>query len=272
MSEQEEPALVLPEGALAVLLGISQLVYVVIVLTLGTRLALLARRTRKVPEALLCVHFLLCCSLGYLLLGIGVPAAYQPGFLPTGAIAPLIALGHFTSSVGVWTGVAFNWLVFRREATWARGLVWLTAITLGTGYVGAVLTGGFSRGTLAGVWIWLIYGTYTAAAAWVMMEPLRHYALMRKRLRLGLADPLAANRFLLWGSGSVCRFVMLVMGAIPTLLFHLIPPAIWPTVVSITLISVAIAGLGVSVSYWLVFFPTRSYVRLITRRHAAVGA
>ena len=264
--------MVLPEGALAVLLGISQLVYIVIVLTLGIRLARLAKRARKLPEALLCVHFLACCSLGYLLLGIGIPAAYQPGFLPAAVIAPLIAVGHFTSSVGVWTGAAFNWLVFQREASWARALVWLSAITLATGYVGAGLSGGFSRGTLEGVWIWLVYGTYTATAAWVMVEPLRHYAVMRRRLRLGLADPLVANRFLLWGSGSVCRFVMLVMGAAPSLLVHQIPPETWPTVVSITLIAVAIAGLGVSVSYWLVFFPTPAYVRFITRRHAAVGA
>ena len=263
--------MVLPEGPLAVLLGISQTLYVLIVLTLGIRLALLASRTRKLPEALLCVHFLLCCSLGYLLLGIGIPAAYQPGFLPTWAIAPLIAAGHLTSSVGVWTGVAFNWLVFRREAVWARYLVWLSAIALATGYLGAGLSGGFTRGTLEGVWIWLLYGTYTVAAAWVMVEPLRHYAIMRKRLRLGLAEPLVANRFLLWGSGSVCRFVMLVTGATPTLLVHYIPPEIWPTVVSMTLISVAVAGLGVSVCYWLVFFPTRAYARLITRSNATVG-
>jgi hypothetical protein len=96
---------------------------------------------------------------------------------------------------------------------------------------------------------------------------------MRRRLRLGLADPLVANRFLLWGGGSVCRFVMLVLGAAtPTLLLQHISPEIWPTVVSITLILVAIAGLGVSVSYWLVFFPTRAYARLITRRHSAAGA
>jgi hypothetical protein len=262
--------MVLPEGPLAVLLGISQALYVLVVLTLGIRLALLASRTRKLPEALLSVHFLLCCSLGYLLLGIGVPAAYQPGFLPAWAAAPLIAAGHLTSSVGVWTGVAFNWLVFRREAVWARRLVWLTALALAAGYIGAGLSGGLARGTLAGFWIWLLYGTYTAAAAWVMVEPLRHYATMRKRLRLGLAEPLVTNRFLLWGSGSVCRFVMLVVGAFASLLFHYIPAENWTTVASTTLISVAVAGLGVSVSYWLVFFPTRAYVRLVTRRDAAV--
>ena len=65
---------------------------------------------------------------------------------------------------------------------------------------------------------------------------------------------------------------MLVMGALPVLLIRYIPPEIWTTVVSITLITTAITGLGVSVSYWLVFFPTRAYARVVTRRHSAVGA
>jgi hypothetical protein len=264
--------MVLPEGILAVLLGVSQLVYLVVVMTLGIRLAVLARRTRKVPEALLCAHFLLCCTLGYLLLGTGLSAGHQPGSLPASMIAALVAAGHFTSAVGVWAGVAFNWLVFRREASWARGLVWLSAIALTVGYLGALLSGGFSRGTLEGTWSWLMYGTYTAAAAWVMLEPLRHYAVMRRRLRLGLAEPLVANRFLLWGSGSVCRFVMLVMGAGAPLFYRHMALELWTTVAWITFIFVAIAGLGVSVSYWLVFFPSSAYVRFITRRHAAAGA
>jgi hypothetical protein len=66
--------MVLPEGILAVLLGVSQLVYVAVVLTLGIRLAALARRTRKLPEVLLRLHFLFCCSLGYALPGVGFPA------------------------------------------------------------------------------------------------------------------------------------------------------------------------------------------------------
>ena len=84
-------------------------------------------------------------------------------------------------------------------------------------------------------------------------------------------------RRVLFGFGTILLvivgFVMLVLGAAtPTLLLQHIPPEIWPTVVSITLILVAIAGLGVSVSYWLVFFPTLAYARLVTRRHSAVGA
>ena len=41
----------------------------------------------------------------------------------------------------------------------------------------------------------------TANLLWGAVESLRYYALMRRRLRLGLADPLVTNRFLLWGLG-----------------------------------------------------------------------
>ena len=93
-----------PEGTLAVLLGISQLVYLVAIATLGVRVLLRARRTRELPEGLLSLHLLLCCSLGYLLLVVVLSAAQTPGSLPVGVVAWLVALGHLASSVGVWAG------------------------------------------------------------------------------------------------------------------------------------------------------------------------
>jgi hypothetical protein len=259
-----------PDGALAILLGISQLVYLVTVLTLGIRLMLLAVRTRKLPESFLAAHFILCCGLGYLLLIIGLSAAHQPGLMPPQVVVSMSSVGHLLCCVGVFGGICFNYLVFRPKRTWALRLVWLSALTMATGYVGYGLTGGFSHGRFAGVWFWLFYGTYIAGAAWVMVEPLRYYGVMRRRLRLGLADPLVVNRFVLWGSGSVCRLAMLVMGAVPGALFEHIPPALWPDANWITFIAVAIAGLGVSVTYWLTFFPTRAYVRFVTQRHNPV--
>jgi hypothetical protein len=255
-----------PEGGLAVLLIVSQLLYLVTVLTLGTRLLLLSKRTRQLPEALLASHFVLCAGIGYLLLVIGHPAAYQPGLLPARAIAPLIGAGHFLSCLGVFAGACFNRLVFRRSETWSRALVWLSALTMSAGFLGYWLNGGFSHGRFEGIWFWLFYGTYIAVAAWVMAEPLRYYGAARRRLRLGLAEPLVANRFLLWGSGSACRFVMLVAGATPPVLFRHIPPELFSDVTSLTLITVAFAGLGVSVTYWLTFFPSRAYVRFVTQR------
>ena len=41
----------------------------------------------------------------------------------------------------------------------------------------------------------------TAILLWGAAESLRYYAMMRRRAKLGLADPLVTNRFLLWGLG-----------------------------------------------------------------------
>jgi hypothetical protein len=254
-------------GAFAALLGISQLLYLAVVLTLGVRLMLLALRSQQLPESLLAVHFLLCCGLGYLLMVVGLTAANEPGLLPAAVVTALIAAGTFGSCVGVFGGICFNFLVFRRDETWARGLVALAAVTLTTGFIGYGASGGFEHGRFQGLWFWLYYGTYGVGAAWVMVEPLRYYGEMRKRLHLGLAEPLVANRFLLWGIGSLGRFLMVVGGAIPAVLFPGRPTEFVPGIVSFILIGVALVGLGVAVSYWLTFFPTRGYVRFIERRH-----
>jgi len=258
------------DGGFAALLGISQLLYIAVVMTLGVRLMLLALRSRQLPESLLAIHFLLCCGLGYLLMVIGLSAANDPGLLPAAVVTGMLAVGTFGSCVGVFGGICFNFLVFRRDELWARGLVALAAVTLTTGFIGYGLTGGFTHGRFEGLWFWLYYGTYAVGAAWVMVEPLRYYAVMKKRLHLGLAEPLVANRFLLWGIGSVGRFVMVVGGAIPAMFFAGQRTEFVPSTLTFTLIAVALVGLGVAISYWLTFFPTRGYVRFIERRHGIV--
>jgi hypothetical protein len=90
---------------------------------------------------------------------------------------------------------------------------------------------------------------------------------MRKRLHLGLAEPLVANRFLLWAIGSVGRFFMVVGGAVVSSIYVDQKTGLTPGIVSFTLIALAFLGLSVAVSYWLTFFPTHRYVRFIERRH-----
>jgi hypothetical protein len=255
------------DGAFAALLGISQLLYIAVVVTLGVRLMLLALRSRQLPESLLAIHFLLCCGLGYLLLVTALSAVNEPGLLPAPVVTGMIAVGTFGSCVGVFGGIWFNCLVFRRDEPWARGLVALAAVTLTTGYIGYGVSGGFTHGRFEGFWFWLYYGTFAVGAAWVMAEPLRYYGVMRKRLRLGLAEPSVTNRFLLWGIGSVGRFLMVVGGAIPPVVFAGQKTELVPGSVSFILIAIALVGLGVATSHWLTFFPTQGYVRFIERRH-----
>ena len=223
-------------GFLAVLLGVSQALYLVVVFTLGVRLMQRALRTRQLPESLLAAHFLLCGGLGYLLSVTALSAARQPDLVPPQVVAATIGVGHLSSCIGVFGAICFNYLVFRRGEAWARGLVVLATVAMGVGYLGYGWTGGFADGRFHGVWFWLFYGTFAWGAAWVMLEPLRYHRVMRRRQQLGLAEPLLANRFLLWGVGSVCRFLMVLGGWFASAFYPEHPTELLPPVVTVALV------------------------------------
>jgi hypothetical protein len=249
-------------------LSILQAFYLLAMAVLGVRLLRLARRTRRLPEALLGAHFVLCCSLGYALLGAGHAGALQPGRIPVVAMRALMAVGHAASACGVFAAVLFTHLTFRRGERWARALVGAVAAALVAGYASYGASGGFTHGRVGGGSYWLLYGSYVAAGCWVLFEPLRYQRALRSRLRLGLADPLVVDRVQLWCVGSAARLVMLVVGALAMLDVsrHPLPAA---GLVSNTFFAVAMAGLGVATAYWLAFFPPRAYVAAVARRARA---
>jgi len=253
-------------GAAALVLGVSQTLYLLVMTALGARLLALARRTRRLPEALLGAHFVLCCALGYSLLGAGLVAGLQPGLLPRAAMVILIGVGQAATASGVFAGVLFNYWVFRRGELWAAALVALAAAALGASYLGYGLSGGFAHGRVGGFWFWLGYGSYAAAGIWVLLEPLRFRVALRRRAALGLVEPLVADRFLLYGVGSAFRLAMLAVGAVAMCLAEEASQQIVPYVAPIFLV-VAMAGLGVAASYGLAFFPPRRYARFVERRY-----
>ena len=235
--------------AAAIAVGISQVAYLGAMVTLGVRLALLARRTRQLPEVLLAAHFLLCCTLGYAFQGSGHALA-----IDSDASRPRVA-----------SVLVFNYWVFRRGTRlgqWllAGGIAWLAA-----GYIGCAASGSFWHGRPEGFWFWLLYSGFTAASLWTLSEPLLYFAALRKRLRLGLAEPLVVDRFLLWGVGSAARFAMLAIGAFSMLRMSGEASDL-AAVAAPTFLASGLAGIGVAVSYGRAFFPPRIYVAFVVRR------
>jgi hypothetical protein len=252
----------MPPAAFGILLGVSQSVYLAAMLVLGGRLLVRALRHGEIPETLLALHFCLCCTIGYALLGGGLAAGQTPGLLSTAAIAVLVGTGQLCSALGVFFAVAFTWLVFRREERWACALMVAAGAILAVGFFGGALSGGFARG-IGDPWYRVSYVGYGLSAAWVAVEPLRYWVLMRRRLALGLAEPLLVNRFLMWGVGSVCRLLMLAVGAVSAVA----PVAILDVVtVSLVLCAAALLGFGVAGAYWLTFFPPAPWVRFVSGR------
>jgi hypothetical protein len=242
----------LAAAAIFLLVGVSTWVAV--------RLLLLHRRTGAWPEFLLGGMLLLSVSVGYPL----HIAAYRvgpewSGLFQTGAILAV--------PVGFSLLFVFTWRVFRPQAIWARVLTAVGVITL----LGKALHGCLQvhdRGVidmldLPPVEILLQTGPALVAYFWTACESIRYYAVMRRRARLGLADAVVTNRFLVWGVMGLCATggVALNTGAV---LLHVDPFTSAPL-----LLWSALLGLAEAVFLTLTFVPPRSYLARVRARAVA---
>lgn len=239
------------EGQVAEILGMIGFgSFLAVSLAVGTRLLLLARRTRKLPELAMGLNFLLAGFIGYALL----VAAESLHLFPE-------RLAGYGSFVGV-TGISLGGVLvclFTQRVFHAHSRVALAAL---------LLLGGWFALSSYGAWVlnvekeqqgfgfWLgRWGTNLgmfAAYGWSTGESLRYYALMRRRVRIGIGDPLVANRFLLWGIGTLATLLVALLYIGTQLFGHYELPASLIGVSSTLVLVSAIAE-------WLAFLPPRSY-------------
>jgi hypothetical protein len=146
--------------------------------------------------------------------------------------------------------------VFRPRSRWGGVCAGLAALGMGAAFVGSGLRGDWGGFGDDG-WIWLENAAQLFAYAWVLVEATRHWRKLRRRLRIGLADPVMTHRILLWGlyGGSL---------AISQLLWMLVIAAFQdPSALDAPMLLVAIGG---EVALWLAFFPPEPYLRRIRAR------
>lgn len=157
----------------------------------------------------------------------------------------------------------FTCSVFRPEARWAKGLVWLAAALLGVqaafGVASALVAPpasfadpdfGFS-----------VRQAVTAISyAWTAFEALRYRALLVRRLALGLAELEGVNRFLLWAVAGAGAFTgSAVMSAI-----SLVGHTPWQDPFALT--AVGLGGFSAAICAALAFLPPRAYLDWLGRR------
>ena len=172
--------------------GIAGLVFLVV----GLRLYSLSLRSDEISDRLLSTSFLLW-TLGY--------AAYDiPYLLFYRDAAEFPALFAFSSLFAFYLGSAaltlFNRTVFRSQERWA---LWLVSITFGClilGVTGSIWVGDWAgESPLTNPWWWVTRVGSAIPLCWMSVEGLTQYVKARKRLRVGLCEPLVCNRYLLWG-------------------------------------------------------------------------
>jgi hypothetical protein len=199
--------------------SIATLIFVLGSTAVGTRLLWLSTRTRQLPELLLGTSVLFTGGLGYgLLIGAiairGGSAPMPPEDVP--ALAVLLAgVGRALHDFGVTLYLAFMVHVFRRRARWAQALALGGSLLLWAGFLVGVAQDSL-RVDRTGSAAWLCeYAVIWSYPIWNAIESLRYYGPMRRRVALGLADPVVANRFLLWGTGSIFAALAIWTASIP---------------------------------------------------------
>lgn len=253
-------------GSTGIFAGIAQTIYLLTAFGVGGLMLVRARRSGDPHQRLLGWHLILAMGVGYLLLSIAV-ATLELGI----AMDPMlrgsfVGLGNLATCAGLLATLIFTRNVFRPESAGARAVVWILSGMMAVGFAVYGLTGGFPGARYeswgAGTMLAGIIGTNL----WVSWEPLRYHLLMRRRLKLGLADPVVVDRFLLWGVGSASRLVLVVFGVGSALIVRHLEPATALAYSKLVLAGTSACGLAASVAYWLAFHPSPAYLRWVERR------
>lgn len=225
----------------------------------GVKLLRLARRTRGLPEALAGTSMLLLAAVSWpLLLVVSTPEPPSAIVLRAGWAGAALAM-----ALG-WSGVfLFTWRVFRPGPGWGRtlagaGIVVELAAAVALAARALWIPDPLELRVTSASGLVLLLGA-EAVYAWTAIESFRYRALLRRRIPLGLADPVVADRFGLWGFTVVFAFVSLA----PALLAHLTGGD--PNSLTSHLV-VGVFGLASSVVLYLAFLPPAAYCRFVRGR------
>ncbi len=230
---------------------IGELLAGIVYLSVSVRLLRLAQRTGEAPERLLGATFLFMgVSAAFYVLP--VFSAFESLWTPLNFAARVI---YLPSAVMI---ALFTRLVFRPGKRWGAWLVWGTAILLVSGVGGSAWGGDWEGFSISNRWFWLEWVGFTLPFGWAGSETFAQYGRARRRVRMGLCDPLVCNRYLLWalfGTLQVCLCLVLIPQYSEfetTNQFTATWDAIYGTIEIASLVMI-----------WLVFFPPAFYQRWI---------
>ena len=223
-------------------------------LVIGIRLLVLWSRSRRLPELLIACGILGIGPVGF---AFTLVATSSGQTLPTLA-SVCLAAAVLSTSAGAFATAIFNWRVFRPDAPGLRLVLGIVAVLFGSAFIWETIGSGFADATRYGSGFHLYSVLSTVILLWGAAESLRYFAMMRRRAKLGLADPLVTNRFLLWGLGigaaglgsvisiTACTISGQHMLAIP-----------WVT------LSNSLHGFTAAALMWVAFIPPGFYRRLV---------
>ena len=234
--------------------------FVLASLVVGGRLVWLSRRTRGLPEFVLGAGLFLMGGVGYPLMAVainghGLADSTRAAFVGGQMLTTLLGMG----------GVAwFTVRVFRPREAWALSF-WL-ALVASYGAVGtAQLLGpgllAFALDPQSSPWRVTNYLSIVVMS-WAGIEAVRYWLMLRKRLALGLADPVVTDRFRLWA------IAILTSDAISVISAGFEATGVKMIGTAAGGIVVGALGLVAAAALWLAFVPNEAYLERVRRQAA----
>jgi hypothetical protein len=170
-------------------LFIAEVSYILVGIDLMRR----ARETRGLPELFL--------GLAFVFNGLSYLFTDSPIVLDNEAITSGFSfIGRIFAGLCALTVAIFTWRVFRAEDAWAKWAFWAVGLLLVMGLTVSALERDWEGTyplTYKGFWLEWIAGI--VPFIWFAVESLGAYSRSRRKLRIGLGDPIVTNRFLLIG-------------------------------------------------------------------------
>jgi hypothetical protein len=237
------------------LVAVAMILFVVSCSAVGVRLLWLAKSGGGRP-ALLCGNgFTLIAILGFplgVLSGMGVARVGD-------VVLPLAAVGLLANVLGISCFFVFTVNVFRPNALWAHTLAGAAIACMGMACVANVANIALSPSHLSSfevTWGWaaVFNAMCVLCFGWMGVEGLLEWWKSRRRLALGLSDPVVSNRLLMWGvfGISTTLLCLLLLGVLLTR---------QPTATSaVAQVGQAFFGLVSSAAATLAFFPPPAYL------------
>lgn len=272
-----------------ILAGIIMLANLALALTVGVRLWNLARRSRGSPgsggsagsgswgpETGLAIYFVLTAAISTVMSSVLYTGWADPSLeLPRALQAPLHASYLMFATAGFAGLTFFTWKTFRPGSTRAAIGGLATMAVMGGSVVTLGVTEGFEIRILNGPAYWVSSLSRQAILVWLAVESFRYGALLRRRMAIGLAQPLVTNRFWLWGIWATAVFANGLADPIARVWYVMATgttrqwvPAEGIHIVNTTIALSATLGMVTAGTLFLTFFPTERYRRWVESRAA----
>jgi hypothetical protein len=246
----------------------------------GVRLLRLPSEGWFSPERCLGWFFLIADVAGGVLITIAYGIWSSQGVAEsTGVVNQLHGFGQLALLFGYAMVMLFTQRTFFADSKAALAICWAAIAVMATSLLGRVFVEGFAIGLTPGAFHWMGYYGRFFALACACVTGFAYWMQMKRRVALGLADPMVTNRFLLWGlwafggllmacSEPVARFFYSAMTGIDAAAAQSIQQ-VGGELITITLCITSVLASITCVLLFLAFFPTDTYKSWILRRATA---